>query len=78
MVDASPHGQCALADASFRHGIAQPAAEVAVSDAARKNQVVHESFPTGVVEHPWFRARAARAEELNRFPESGVVAPVDT
>ena len=45
MVDAGAHGQRPLADAPFRHRIAHPAAEVAIRDAARKKQVIHESYP---------------------------------
>ena len=45
VVDARAHGQSSLSDAPFCHCIAHPAAEVAVSDAAGKNQVIHESLP---------------------------------
>jgi hypothetical protein len=42
VVDAGAHGQCALSDPPFGHGIAQPPPEVALGDPARQKKVVHD------------------------------------
>lgn len=60
MVDTSAHGQCALADAPLRHGIAQPSAEVAVSDAARSIRSSTRQIP-GPEHRPGLFARLRAA-----------------
>ena len=67
MADAGAHRQSPLAEPSFRHRVTQPTIEVAVADASRQKQVVHEHVNSQSVSRPWIRAVGADARAWNQI-----------